>query len=561
MITKSTTIFINTAIQKCNSLSHIKQIQSHLISTNLFQFSLSFRSKLLELTALSSYGDLSYATLIFSFINHPSTYDWNAIIRGYAQSSNPQIAITHFISMLRASQKPDAVTCSFSLKACARALAKVECHLIHSLVIRSGFMADLLLQTTLVDGYCKVGDFRGAKKVFDEMPKRDVASWNALICGFAQGSFPNEALELFNEMCRMRLKADDVTVLGALSACSQMGAVKEGDKVWCYIMEEKLDMKVIVCNAVIDMYSKCGFVDKAYDVFRNMKCKKNIVTWNTMLMGFAMHGNGVEAIKLLNDIENEGISPDPITYLGVLCACNHAGLVDEGYQLFNSMESKGIVRNVKHYGSIVDLLGRAGRLNEAYEIINSMPISPDIVLWQTLLGACNTFGNIELAEIASQKLAEMGSDSCGDFVLLSNIYATYKKWDDVGRVRKAMNIRDTKKVPGFSYTEVGGVLHKFINGDQNHPSWKDIYRKLDEIMYRIKEHGYVPETRFVLHDIGEEDKEHVLCYHIIKNLRICVDCHAVIKLVSKAYSREIIVRDRARFHRFKEGTCSCRDYW
>ncbi|XP_048499271.1 pentatricopeptide repeat-containing protein At1g34160 [Beta vulgaris subsp. vulgaris] len=581
MIGKHTTIFIETALQKCNSLSHIKQIQSHLISTSLFQFSLSSRSKLLELTSISSYGDLSYATLIFNYINHPLIYDYNALIRGHAQSSNPQIALYLFLSMLRASQKPDALTCSFVLKACARALAKFECYLMHSLVFRSGFMVDMLLQTTLMDVYCKVGEFRDAKKVFDEMPKRDIVSWNALICGLAQGSFPNEALKLFYKMLGTGLNADEITVLGALSACSQMGALKEGDKIWCFIKEEKLDMKVVVCNAGIDMYSKCGFVDRAYEVFRTMRCKKNVITWNTMVMGFAMHGHGIEAIALLKEMECVGVFPDTLTYLGVLCACNHAGLVDEGFRLFNLMEEKGIVRNVKHYGTVVDLLGRAGRLNEAYGIINSMPIVPDVVLWQTLLGACKTYGNVELAEIASRKLVEMGSDSCGDFVLLSNVYATYKRWNDVGRVREAMNSRVLKKVPGFSYTEVGGILHKFINGDRSHPSWREIYAKLDEIMYKIKEHGYVPGTRFVLHDIGEEDKEYVLSYHseklavafallkssqetpiqVIKNLRICVDCHAVLKLVSKVYNREIIVRDRARFHRFKEGTCSCKDYW
>lgn len=439
----------------------------------------------------------------------------------------------------------------------------------------------MLLQTTLLDGYAKVGEFGNAQKMFDEMPKRDVASWNALICGLAQGNFPNEALELFYKMCEMGLKANEITVLGALSACSQMGALKEGEKVWGYIKEEQLDMKVTVCNAGIDMYCKCGFVDKAYDLFGSMRCEKSIITWNTMIMGFGMHGHGGEAIKLLEEMGTVGVCPDPISYLAVLCACNHAGLVEEGFQLFNSMERKGIARNVKHYGTVVDLLGRAGRLCEAYDIINSMPFVPDIVLWQTLLGACKTYGNVELAEIASRKLVEMGSDSCGDFVLLSNIYATYKRWNDVGRVREAMKIRDVKKVPGFSYTEVNGVLHKFVNGDQRHPSWREIYAKLDEIMYRIKEHGYVPGTRFVLHDIGEEDKEYALSYHseklavafgllktsqetpvqVIKNLRICVDCHAVIKLVSKIYNREIIVRDRARFHRFKEGACSCRDYW
>lgn len=491
------------------------------------------------------------------------------------------MALTCFLNILRGPQKIDALTCSFALKACARALAKIEASLIHSHVIRSGFKADVLLQTTLLDVYAKVGEFGDAQKVFDEMARRDIASWNALICGMAQGSFPNEALGLFYRFCGMGLRANEITVLGALSACSQMGALKEGDKVWGYIKERGLDTNVIVCNAVIDMYGKCGFVDKAYDVFRNMRCDKTIITWNTMIMGFAMHGHAVEAIELLEEMGRVSIRCDQISYLGVLCACNHAGLVEEGYQLFNSMEVKGVTRNIKHYGTVVDLLGRAGRLKEAYDIINSMSILPDIVLWQTLLGACKTYGNVEMAEIASRRLAEMGSDSCGDFVLLSNIYATYGRWSDVGRVREAMKIRDVKKVPGFSYTEVDGILHKFVNGDQSHPSWQEIYAKLDEIMHKIRERGYVPGTRFVLHDIGEEDKEYALSYHseklavafallntsqdtpiqVIKNLRICVDCHAVIKFVSKVYNREIIVRDRARFHRFKEGACSCRDYW
>jgi len=579
---RMTAVCISNLIQKCNSLSHIKQIQSHLITTGLFQSSFaSHRTKLLELTAISSYGELSYATLIFNSIEQPLTNDWNAIIRGHAQSPTPQIALTCFLNMLRAPQKIDALTCSFALKACARGLAKIEGNLIHSQVIRSGFKVDVLLQTTLLDVYAKLGEFGDAQKVFDEMPRRDIASWNALICGMAQGSFPNEALGFFDRMCRMGLRADEITVLGALSACSQMGALKEGDNVWGYIKEMGLDTNVIVCNAVIDMYSKCGFVDKAYDVFRSMSCDKTIITWNTMIMGFAMHGHGVDAIELLEEMGRIGIHCDQISYLGALCACNHAGMVEEGYQLFNSMEVKGISRNIKHYGTVVDLLGRAGRLKEAYDIINSMPILPDIVLWQTLLGACKTYGNVEMAEIASRKLVEMGSESCGDFVLLSNTYATYGRWSDVGRVREAMKIRDVKKVPGFSYTEVDGVLHKFVNGDQSHPSWQDIYAKLDEIMHKIKEHGYVPGTRFVLHDIGEEEKEYALSYHseklavafallntshdtpiqVIKNLRICVDCHAVIKFVSKVYNCEIIVRDRARFHRFKDGTCSCRDYW
>lgn len=572
----------DSLLLKCSRLSHIKQLQAHLLITGQFQFCPSRATKLLELCAVSSAGDLTYAVSLFRRLQTPSTNDWNAVLRGIAQSPKPTKAIAWYKTMCGSPHNVDALSCSFTLKACARALARTEARQIHSQILRSGFGVDVLLQTTLLDVYAKVGDLDCAEKVFDEMGMRDIASWNALIAGLAQGSRPTEAIALFKRLKEEEgLRPNDVTVLGALSACSQLGALKEGEKIHRYVIDEQLDMITIVCNAVIDMYGKCGFVDKAYWVFDNMKCRKCLITWNTMIMTFAMHGEACRALELFHQMSKAGVNPDGVSYLGALCACNHAGLVDDGVRLFNSMRSCGMVPNVKHYGSVVDLLGRAGRLEEAYEIINSMPMYPDVVLWQSLLGACKTYGNVEMAEMASRNLVEMGSNHCGDFVLLSNVYASYGRWDDVGRVREAMRKRDVKKIPGFSYMEVDGVIHKFINGDQSHDEWRQIYAKLDEIKFKMKPYGYVAKTSIVLHDIGEEDKENVLYYHseklavafglistsegtpiqVIKNLRICGDCHVVIKLISKIYTREIVVRDRARFHRFREGLCSCKDYW
>ncbi|XP_038885014.1 pentatricopeptide repeat-containing protein At1g34160 isoform X2 [Benincasa hispida] len=574
--------YFNLLLQKCSSFSQIKQLQANLIINGDFQFS-SSRTKLLELCAISSFGDLSYAIHIFRYIRYPSTNDWNAVIRGTALSSDPANAVFCYRAMA-ASNGPhriDALTCSFALKACARALARSEAMQLHSQLLRFGFNADVLLQTTLLDAYAKVGDLDLAQKLFDEMPQPDIASWNALIAGFAQGSRPGDAIMLFKRMKENgNLRPNEVTVQGALLACSQLGALKEGENVHKYIVEEKLDMNVQVCNVVIDMYAKCGSVDKAYWVFENMRCEKSLITWNTMIMAFAMHGDGYKASDLFEKMVRSGMSPDAVSYLSVLCACNHAGLVEDGLKLFDSMVQRGLAPNIKHYGAMVDLLGRAGRLKEAYEIVNSMPF-PNMVLWQTLLGACRTYGNVEMAELASRKLVEMGFISCGDFVLLSNVYATRQRWDDVGRVRDAMRRRDVKKTPGFSYIEVKGKMHKFVYGDQSHLSHREIYAKLDEIKFRIKAYGYAAETGNVLHDIGDEDKENALCYHseklavafgltcteegtpiqVIKNLRICGDCHVVIKLISQIYNREIVVRDRTRFHRFKEGLCSCKDYW
>ncbi|WCJ44027.1 Pentatricopeptide repeat-containing protein At1g34160 [Euphorbia peplus] len=572
---------VDSVISKGITLLQAKQIQSHLIISGKFQFRICpSRSILLELYALSL-NSLSFAIHTFSHILTPSTNDWNAILRGLIHSPNPANAFLWYRTMIRGSNRVDALTCSFVLKACARVLASSESIQLHNHILRKGFSADALLGTTLLDLYCKVGDLDSANKVFDEMIVRDIASWNALISGFAQGNRPDEALALFNRMEVMGFKPNHITVLGALSACSQLGAFLQGEKIYKYIRDEDLDTNVIVCNAVIDMYAKCGFSDKAYSVFKSMTCGKSLITWNTMIMAFAMHGDGNEALQLFRKMGQSGINPDAVSYLGVLCACNHAGLVEEGFRLFNSMKSIGVVPDIKHYGSVVDLLGRAGRLQEAYDVINSMPVQPDIVLWQTLLGACSTYGNVEMAEHVSRKLNEMGSNHDGNFVLLSNVYAAGKRWTDVGRVRDTMKNKDVKKGPGISYVEDKGVMHMFYNADKGHKRWREIYAKLDEIRLRIKEFGYMGDTSFVLHDIGEEEKENALYNHseklavayglisvskelpiqVIKNLRICGDCHEVIKLISRAYNREIIVRDRVRFHRFKQGSCSCRDYW
>ncbi|KAL8491430.1 hypothetical protein ACS0TY_023162 [Phlomoides rotata] len=582
-------MYVESLLQNCTSFSNVQQLQAHLLVTGHFHLYQS-RSKFLDFCATSSAaGSLPYAIAVFRFVPFPSTNDWNALIRGHAQSHHPINAVTCYLSMSRSPCRPDALTCSFFLKACARALARKESFQMHAHVLKSGVSADVLLQTTLLDAYAKCGELDYACKLFEEMSKRDIASWNALISGLAQGNRPYQALELFNRMSerkgddRVPMMPNEVTVLGALSACSQLGAIKEGDKVFDYIRKRRLDENVIVCNAVIDMYAKCGMVEKAYTLFQGMKCSRSIITWNSMIMGFAMDGSGKKAIELYNHIAGgkEGVVPDSITYLAALCACNHAGMVDEGVKLFELMDRHGVGKSMKHYGSVVDLLGRAGRLDEAYKIIESMPMFPDAVLWQTLLSASKTYGNVEMAEKASRKLVEMGSSACGDFVLLSNIYAANERWDDVGRVRGAMKTREVKKVPGFSYSEMNGVIYQFFNGDKSHPNWREIYGKLEEISFKIRQFGYEPETNYVLHDIGHEEKENALSHHseklalafglistedgspinINKNLRICGDCHVVMKLVSKLYGREIVVRDRTRFHRFKEGSCSCRDFW
>lgn len=438
--------------------------------------------------------------------------------------------------------------------------------------------------TTLIDAYAKCGDIDDARQVFDEMSRRDITTWNVLLSGFVLCGHPHHALSVFRQLCggfpslMPHERPNSATVIAALSACSQLGTIVDGVDVHSFAYAHQLDSQIVVRNALIDMYSKCGSIDKALEVFRSIsELDMNLISYNTTLHALSMHGRGADALKLFDKMPRH-IEPDPMTYLSVLFGCSHGGLVDDGLRVFKSMR---VPPSMKHYGTIVNMLCRTGRLSEAYDVITTMPSEPDIVVWHTLLGASQTYGDVALAELAAKKVAQLGSNMDGDYVLLSNVYASNSRWHDVERVRTTMQCNDVRKIPGFSYIEINGVMHKFIKDDKSHPRWKDIYKALYEISVRIRGLGYVPEVQNVFHDIGDEEKQHELNFHseklaiafglismdpgveirVIKNLRICGDCHTVAKLVSKAYNRVIIVRDRARFHRFEGGECSCRDFW
>jgi pentatricopeptide repeat protein len=581
---------MESVLPRLTTFSHFKQFHARLLTSDHLYCCPTLRARFLDRLALSSHpAALPHALLLLRSLPSPATNDLNAALRGLAASSNPARSLVLLAGRLLPAPAPprprlDALSLSFALKATARCCDAEATVQIHALVLRLGVAADVRLMTTLLDSYAKCGDLASARMVFDEMSVRDVATWNALLAGLAQGTEPNLALALFHRLAVSfrelppREEPNELTIVAALSACAQLGTLKDGIAVHEFARTLGMDYNVRVCNTLIDMYSKCGSLSRALEVFYSSKLEdRTIVSYNSAIQALSMHGHGAEALRLFDEMPT-WIQPDEVTYLAVLCGCNHAGLVDKGRRVFDSMQ---IPPNVKHYGTIVDLLGRSGRLTEAYDTMMSMPFPADIVLWQTLLGAAKMHGNVELAELAATKLTELGSNGNGDYVLLSNVYASKARWSDVDRVRDTMRNKDVKKVPGFSYIEINGVRHKFINGDKEHQRWRDIYRALDDIRSRIGELGYEAETDNVLHDIGEEEKQYALCYHseklaiafgliatppretlrVIKNLRICGDCHVVAKLISKAYGRVIIIRDRARFHQFEDGECSCRDYW
>lgn len=430
--------------------------------------------------------------------------------------------------------------------------------------------------------HARAGRVADARSLFDEMPAKNVVSWSAMVNGYVQAGDGKEALVVFSRMQAEGVRPEDTVLVGVLAACAQLGALEQGKWVHGYLKANSISITVFLGTALVDMYAKCGEVQLGMEVFEGMK-DKNVLAWTTMIKGLAMHGRGSEALILFSQMERSGVNPDDIAFIGALCACTHTGLVDKGKELFNSMVRRYRIKpKIEHYGCMVDLLARNGLLSEAREMVEKMPMKPDALIWGALMAGCRFHKNVEMAEYVIKHWIELEPDKSGAYVLLANIYSASGRHASAREIRHQMREKGVDKTPGCSNVEIRGVIHQFIAGDLSHPRIKDILTKWHEIDIRIRtEEGYVPDKKEALLDIEEEEKEGALSRHseklaiafalistsdntpirIVKNLRVCQDCHHVTKLISKVYRREIIVRDRTRFHLFKDGSCSCKDYW
>ena len=534
------------------------------------------------ITGYVSRGFMDDARRLFDEIPVRDVVSWNAMIAGYAQCGRFEEALALFEEMRKVNVQPNESTMVTVLSACAQSGSVELGNWVRSWIENSVLGSNLRLVNALIDMYSKCGDLETARRLFDGLHQRDVISWNVMIGGYTHMSCYKEALTLFQLMLRSNVEPNDVTLLGVLSACAYLGALDLGKWIHAYIDKNFQHMtNNSLWTSLIDMYAKCGNIDAAEQVFNNMNLK-SLASWNAMISGLAMHGHPDKAIRLFEEMAYEGIKPDDITFVGLLSACTHAGLPELGRQYFSSMiHDFNISPKLHHYGCMIDLLGRAGMFDEAETLMKNMEMKPDGAIWSSLLGACRVHGRVELGEYVAEQLFELEPDNPGAYVLLSNIYAGAGRWDDVARIRNRLTNMGMKKVPGCTSIEVDGVVHEFVVSDKVHPLRKDVYKMLDEIDRLLEVAGFVPDTSEVLRDIDEEWKEGALSHHseklaiafglistkpgttirIVKNLRVCGNCHSATKLISKIFNREIIARDKNRFHHFKDGFCSCKDYW
>ncbi|KAF3795533.1 Pentatricopeptide repeat-containing protein [Nymphaea thermarum] len=526
-------------------------------------------------------GCFSLAHALFDRLPEKDTVTWNAIINGYAQFGNGSNALRMFYELQSAGVQPDPGTMVGVLPACVQLgdLEQGECF--HGYICKVGFDADLHVKNALIDMYAKCGCLRSAEVIFDPNSAKDEISWNTMIAGYTQNGYAREALSIF---CRMRaenIEPNLVTIISIVPAAAYLATLKEGMALHSYIIKIGIETEVLVGNSLIDMYAKCGRLDLANEFFNRMN-NRDTVSWNAMLAGYAIHGHGKDAICMFSQMQQQQLKVDEVSFLSVLSACRHGGLVDEGKKFFDLMRKRNDFQPyLEHYACMVDLLGRAGQLEEAWSLLQGMPREPDAGVWGALLGACRMHSNVDMAEKALNKLVELEPDNSAHYVVLSNIYAKVGRWDDAGRMRRLMSSNSVKKTPGCTWIQVKGGLHVFRVGDRSHPDFARICAMWESLHQKMLKAGYVPDTGAVLRDVEEEEKEMFLCSHserlaiafgllntepgitiqIVKNLRVCNDCHTATKFVSKITNRTIIVRDMSRFHHFDKGLCSCKDYW
>lgn len=524
---------------------------------------------------------MQYARKLFDQIPHPNIFTWDTMIRGYAESEDPSPALHIYRKLRLSSVQPDTHTYPFILKAIAKLTVVREGEKVHCSAVKDGFVSLMFVQNALVHFYGACGQAECSLQVFEKMSEKDLVAWNSVINCYALNNMPNETLTLYRKMGLENVKPDGFTLVSLFTACAELGALALGRRVHVYMTKVGLDKNLHAANALMVLYAKCGNINEAKKVFDGLD-ERSVVSWTSLIVGLAVNGFGEEALQLFREMERRRLVPSEITFVGVLYACSHCGLVDEGFACFDRMKKEyGIVPKIEHYGCMVDLMGRAGLVKKAYEYICEMPVEPNAVIWRTLLGACTINGDSTIGEIARDKLRKLEPKHCGDYVLLSNLYASERRWSDVHNVRKAMLKEGVRKVPGHSLVELGNRTHEFVMGDTSHVQTEAIYAMLSEMTRLLRLEGYAPHTSNVLADIEEEEKETALSYHsekiaiafvlintppgtpirIVKNLRVCGDCHLAIKLISKIFERDIAVRDCSRFHHFKNGACSCKDYW
>lgn len=569
-----------SVLKTCTSMGALEegeQIHAHLTKSG-FDQNLYVCGMLIDMYA--KHGEFKTAQGILSQLKEDDVVCWTALISGYVQHDLFIKALQLFRKMQCRGIQLDNIGLASAISGSAGMQALHWGREIHAQSWVRGYSFDLSIRNSLISLYSRCGRVQEAYFAFENTDIDDNISWNALLSGFSQSGLYEEALRVFSRMSKSGVEATLYTFCSAASAAANMPNMILGKQIRGLVMRNGYNYETEISNVLITLYAKCGDIDDAERIFKEIP-QKNEVSWNAMITGYSQHGLGNKALNLFEEMKQLGLSPNHVTFLGVISACSHEGLVNEGHEQFLSMNRVyGLAPKPEHYACVVDLLGRSGFVERAKRFVKEMPIETDAMIWRTLLSACAVHKNVEIGEFAAQKLQEMEPGDSAAYVLQSNMYAVAGKWNQRDRPRQLMKERGVKKEPGQSWIEVKGLVHAFSSGSKSHPLADSIYGAVADLNARAEEIGYLEQTDGLRNYIGQREEpiqnvhseklaiafgllclSEIIPIRVIKNLRICNDCHNWIKFVSKATNRMIIVRDTYRFHHFKGGVCSCKDYW
>ncbi|KAJ4963711.1 hypothetical protein NE237_023650 [Protea cynaroides] len=566
-----------TACIGLRSIRGVKRVNNYMIERG-FEPDQYLRNRILSMHVKC--GMMIDARRLFDAMAERNVVSWNTIIGGLVDSGEYNEAFRLFLLMWQ--EFSDASSRMFATMIRASAglgLVSVGRQL-HSCVFKMGIGADIFVCCSLIDMYSKCGSIEDAQFVFDEMPEKTVVGWNSIIAGYALHGYSEEALSMYYEMQYSGVKMDHFTFSIIIRICTRLASLEHAKQAHAGLVRHGFGLDVVANTALIDLYCKWGRMEDAQHVFDNMH-RKNVISWNALIAGYANHGRGVEAVKMFERMLCESMIPNHVTFLAVLSACSYSGLSDIGWEIFESMSRDHKIKpRAMHYACMIELFGREGLLDEAFALIRDAPFKPTVNMWAALLTACRVHKNFELGKFAAEKLYGMEPEKLSNYVVLLNIYNSSGRLEEAAAVIQTLKRRGLRLLPACSWIDVKKKPHIFLSGDTSHVQTKGIYQKVDSLMLEIQKHGYIPVQKYLLPDVDEQEV-HISSYHseklaiafglintssstslqIVQNHRICADCHEVIKLIALVTGRVIVVRDASRFHHFKDGTCSCGDYW
>ena len=560
-----------------NSIRGVKRVSSFM-SSNGFELDLYMRNRVLLMHVKC--GMMTDARRLFVEMPEKNLVTWNTIIGGLVDSGNYDEAFQLFFITWEKSSDGGSRIFSTMIRASAGQGLIFAGRQFHTCALKMGVADDIFVTCALIDMYSKCGSIEDAQCVFDEMPEKTTVGWNSIIAGYALHGYSEKALRMFYEMRDSGVEMDHFTFSMVIRICTRLASLEHAKQAHASLVRHGFGLDIVANTALVDFYSKWGRMEDARHVFDKMP-QKNVISWNALIAGYGNHGHGEEAIEMFEQMLREKMRPNHITFLAILSACSYSGLSERGWEYFKSMSRDHKIKpRAMHYACMIELLGQEGLLDEAFALIRSAPFKPTANMWAALLTACRVHENLELGKFAAQKLYGMEPEKLNNYIVLLNIYNSSGNLKEAAAVVQTLRRKGLRMLPACSWIEVKKQPYFFHSGDKSHAQTKEIYQKVDNLMLEISKHGYVPERKYLLPDVDDQEKR-VLLYHseklaiafglintpgwtplqIVQSHRICGDCHSAIKLIAMVTGREIVVRDASRFHHFRDGSCSCGDYW